>query len=85
MPATEAREFAKLRRQRKLLIAIATCVMSLAVLAVPRKIAAYRELKRANEELTKLQRWIVQDQHLVTNVQLKIINIQLALQRRQSR
>jgi hypothetical protein len=74
-----------LRRQRNLFAAVAVASLLSIGLAVPRKVANYRELKAVNEHLVELQAAIVDSQRQLLSVEGQILEGQRAIGRRQAR
>jgi hypothetical protein len=66
----------RLRRQRNLFAAVAIFSLASIGLAVPRKIANYRELKAANSHLVELQTGIVDAQRQIRAAQEEILGYQ---------
>ena len=84
-PIPEGEEINRLRRQRNLFSVLAICSMASIGLAVPRKVAAIRELKAVNAHLVDLQAQIVQNQQLTRDVQNQILEVQKQIAKEQSR
>ena len=69
----------RLRRQRNLFATIAVCSLASIGLAVPRKVASYRELKAANAHLVEMQAAIVSTQRQIKMAQEEIQGYQQAI------
>lgn len=69
-------EAGRLRRQRNLFAAAAALALASIGLAVPRKVAQYRELKAANAHLVELQAAIVDTQRQIRAAQEDIVGYQ---------
>lgn len=67
---------ARLRRQKNLFSTIAVCALAATGLALPRKVANYRELKAVNAHLLELQRSIVRTQQQIIDTQNQLTIIQ---------
>ena len=62
----------RLRRQRNLFATLAALLLASICLAVPRKLATYRELKAVNARLVELQLAIVQKQQQIRETEDRI-------------
>jgi hypothetical protein len=84
-PAPEEDRISRFRTQRNLFAILAVCSIASIGLALPRKVASYRELKAANERLVGLQEAIVENQQRIRDTQDQILLIQREITKRQAR
>ena len=82
-PAPEEDRISRLRVQRNLFATLAVCSIASIALALPRKVASYRELKAVNAHLVELQATIVWEQQQIRDTQDQILQVQREIVKQQ--
>jgi hypothetical protein len=82
---TEERKVIRLRTQRRFFVVLAACSLASMGLAVPRRVASYRELRTVNARLVELRAAIVENQNQIRAIQEQIVRFQKEISERQAK